>query len=77
VFAIATLRVTGYQLAFFLLHGLAVLATARRRPTGWAAPIGVVATQSFLIATLALFAASVDDLLRGVVTIYPRGGLLP
>jgi hypothetical protein len=77
IFAVATVRITGYQVAFFALHGVAVVATARLRPRGWKAVAGALASNAFLVATLVFFAASVALLLRDLVTIYPHGGALP
>ena len=66
VFAIPVGRVQGYQLAFFLLQGLAVAATARVKPRGWRVAPWVAATFAFNLATGVLFFASMDR----VVPIY-------
>lgn len=62
-------RIQGYQTAFFLVQGLAVVATVRLRPRGpWILP-AILATLAFNLATSALFFASVDQ----VVPFYDRG----
>ena len=63
LFGIAIGRVQGYQTVFFLLQGLAVAATARARPEGWARLPWVAGTLSFNLATSVFFFASVDGLL--------------
>jgi hypothetical protein len=73
IFAVALMRVDGYQLAFFGLHGVAVAATARVRPRGLATAPWTIATAAFNLATLVLFAASARAVLAGLVDIYPRG----
>ena len=66
VFAVPIGRVQGYQIAFFLLQGLAVAATARVKPRGWRVAPWVAATFGFNLATGVLFFAS----LNRVVPIY-------
>jgi hypothetical protein len=63
VFGIAIGRVQGYQTLFFLLQGVAVVATLRFKPRGaWALP-WVAATLAFNLATGVLFFASMNGLL--------------
>jgi len=69
VFYIATGRVQGYQMAFFLLQGAAVVATLRVRPKGRAALAWGTATWTFNLLSSVLFFASV----QGVWPIYPTG----
>ena len=66
---IVTLRIVqGYQVAFFLIQGVAVVLTARLDPKGWGRVVGIAATLAFLLASGALFFASVDE----VVPFYQR-----
>jgi hypothetical protein len=60
VFGIASGRVQGWQMLFFMIQGSAVVLTMRLRPTGWKMPIGVIATLAFNLATAVLFFKSVD-----------------
>jgi hypothetical protein len=68
VFAMILGRIQGYQTAFFLLQGLAVLATLRIRPKGWKKWPWRAATFAFNTVTSVLFFASVD----GFVPFYSR-----
>ncbi len=61
VFGIVTGRVQGWQMAFFLLQGTAAAVTLRFRPRGWQIPVAIAATLVFNLATLALFAMSVNQ----------------
>lgn len=61
VFDLAAGRVQGYQLVFFTMQGVAVIATGRLRPTGWRAIACNLATIAFLLATGALFFASMNE----------------
>jgi hypothetical protein len=63
VFGVAAGRIQGWQLLFFLLHGCAVVATMRVRPSGWAAPLWIAGTLAFNLATSVLFFRSVDAVL--------------
>lgn len=56
-------RVLGYQLAFFALHGVAVVATMRARPRGAMAGLGRASTLGFNLATGILFALSLDPVM--------------
>ena len=51
-------RILGYPLAFFSLQGIAVVLTARRRPTGLAAAGSRAATLIFMVASAALILAT-------------------
>jgi len=62
LFVIAAGRVQGYQMAFFLLQGVAVVATLRVRPRGPAKILGIAATLAFNLATARLFFASFDEI---------------
>lgn len=69
IFYIATGRVLGYQMAFFLLQGMAVVLTLRVKPKGRAALAWGTATWTFNLLSSVLFFAS----LQGVGPIYPTG----
>lgn len=69
IFWIATGHILGYQLAFFLLQGIAVVLTARAKPSGTAALLWGSGTLLFNIVSSMLFFAS----LQGVGPIYPTG----
>ncbi|MCA8923029.1 MAG: hypothetical protein KDD82_14535, partial [Planctomycetes bacterium] len=75
--AIASLHLRGYQLAFFLLHGLAAALTWRWRPQGAARAAGHVGTVAFGLATSPLFFASLVPVFADLVAFYPHGPLLP
>ncbi len=68
-------RVQGYQLAFFLIHGAAVALTMRARPRGALAVLCSIGTFFFVVATAALFYATLENINPG--WLYPRGALLP
>jgi hypothetical protein len=71
VFAVPIGRVQGYQTAFFLIQGLAVAATARVKPRGWAVYPWVAATFLFNLATGMLFFASMNHVVRMYVHTPP------
>lgn len=77
MFAIAAERITGYQLAFFGVQGLAATLTLRLRPRGWRRGLAWLATLAFGLATSPLFFASAAPLLADWFVLYPQGGLLP
>lgn len=56
-------RIQGYQVAFFLIQGVAVVLTARLDPKGAWKAIGIAATVAFMVASGALFFASIDEVL--------------
>lgn len=65
VFGIAIGEVQGYQTVFFLVHGVAVVATQRVDPVGLASrALWTLATLVFNLATLAVFALSLDQTVR-------------
>jgi len=68
LFDITVWRIQGYQMAFFLIQGVAVTLTARLRPKGWWRVVGIAATLAFMLATGMLFFASIDE----VVPFYQR-----
>jgi len=70
LFAIAIGRLHGYQLVFFLLQGVAAVATSGRRPRGKRAVAAVLGTLGFNLATSVLFFASLNE----VVPFYVRRG---
>ncbi len=63
LFDITVRRFQGYQMAFFLIQGVAVTMTARLDPKGWGRAFGIAATLAFMLATGTLFFASVDEVL--------------
>ena len=63
VFGIASGRVQGCQLLFFMLQGCAVTATMRIRPRGGRALLWIAGTWVFNLATSALFFMSVNQML--------------
>jgi hypothetical protein len=69
VYAVALGRIQGYQTAFFLLQGLAVIATVRWQPSGGATLPWIAATWIFNLATSLFIFASIN----GVVPFYSRG----
>jgi hypothetical protein len=69
VFGVAAGRVQGWQMAFFMLHACATLATMRVKPRGAAVPLWVAGTLAFNLASAVLFFQSVD----AVVPFYWRG----
>jgi hypothetical protein len=68
VFGVATGRVQGWQMLFFMIQGCAAAATMRIRPVGWSAGLWTAATLSFNLATAVLFCRSVDE----VINFYQR-----
>ena len=54
-------RVLGYQLAFFAIHGVAVAATWKWRPQGWVKGVGWAATLGLVVASSALFFATIQQ----------------
>jgi MBOAT, membrane-bound O-acyltransferase family len=63
LFDITVERIQGYQMAFFLIQGVAVILTARLRPGGWGRVVAIAATLAFYLATATLFFASLDEIL--------------
>lgn len=60
VFGIASGRVQGWQMLFFMIQGIAVVLTMRLRPIGWKLPAGIIATLTLNLATAVLFFKSVN-----------------
>jgi hypothetical protein len=71
LFAVVSGRVTGYQVAFFAVQGLAVALTFRWRPRGAWVVVGVAGTLVFNAIASVLFFASGDT----IVDWYPEGAL--
>jgi hypothetical protein len=69
LFGIAIGRVQGYQTAFFLLQGAAVVGSARIKARGWWALPWTVATLGFNLVLAVLFFASMN----GLVPFYSAG----
>jgi hypothetical protein len=64
-------RIAGWQMAYFTLHGLATVATAKVRPRGRARWMWTAATLAFAFATTLLLGRS----LNAIVPFYsPRAG---
>ena len=63
VFGIAASRVQGVQMCFFMLQGLAVLATLRFRPRGWQSVLSWALTLAFNLASSILFFYSVGQIM--------------
>jgi hypothetical protein len=63
IFSVAAARLQGYQSAFFMLHGLAVVATLRLRPKGAMRILWIVATLAFLVVTTVLFGLSANEII--------------
>jgi hypothetical protein len=55
VFDISAPRVLGWQMLFFTIQGLAVIATIRLRPRGWLAAPAMVLTFVFNLASVYIF----------------------
>lgn len=68
LFALILGVVQGFQLAFFMLNGVAAVLTLRVRPRGAWAAAAIALTLAFELATAVLFFASVNH----VVPIYSR-----
>ncbi len=62
LFAMSIGHPQGYQMLFFMLQGLAVVATMRIRPHGVAAWGGIVMTYVFNISSAVIFCASVQQI---------------
>ena len=69
VFGVATGRVQGYQMIFFLINGCAVAATLHARPRGWQVVPWIAGTVAFNLGSSVFFFAS----LNAVVPFYSRG----
>ena len=63
IFSVAAGRLQGYQTAFFMLHGVAVVGTLRARPKGARCIPWIIATLAFLVATTVLFGLSVNEII--------------
>lgn len=68
VFGVATGRMQGWQMLFFMVQGCAVAATLRVQPRSWAAPLWWAATLTFNLTTAMLFCRSVDQ----IIAFYQR-----
>lgn len=63
VFDVPAGRILGTQMAFFLIQGLATIATLRIKPRGWVAPFAMSGTFAFNLATGLLFFSSLNQVL--------------
>ncbi len=62
IFSVAAGRLQGYQMAFFVIHGLAAVATLRVRPRGWSRLAWWLGTFAFLLVTTVLFGLSANEI---------------
>jgi hypothetical protein len=69
LFLVATGRLHGYQMAFFMLQGVAVALTLRIKPSGAMSLVWWMGTWTFHVLTSLLFFAS----LHSVAAFYPTG----
>jgi D-alanyl-lipoteichoic acid acyltransferase DltB (MBOAT superfamily) len=60
LFDVPARRILGTQMAFFLIQGLAVIATLRIRPRGWAVVPAIGLTFAFNLLTARLFLAAMS-----------------
>jgi hypothetical protein len=60
VFDVPNGRALGTQMAFFLIQGLASVATIRLKPQGWLVPVAILATFAFNLLTVVLFLAGMN-----------------
>jgi hypothetical protein len=72
VFDVPAGRILGTQMAFFLIQGLAAVATIRLKPRGWLAPPAILATLAFNLLTALLFFSSVNAVLPFYVSRVSR-----
>jgi hypothetical protein len=63
IFAVATWRVRGFQTAFFMIQGVAAVATMGVVPRGWRKAPWVAGTFAFNLATAVLFFTCLNDTL--------------
>ena len=61
-FGIVTQRLQGYQMAFFMVQGVAVVATQRVKPKGSRTVLWIVGTIAFNLVTSMLFFASLNQI---------------
>ena len=73
VVSIGADRILGYQMAFFLIQGTAVVATQKAKPLGWRRFPWWFATLSFNIVTSLLFLGSIDYFIPFYVNQLPWG----
>jgi len=71
IFDIPARRVVGWQMAFFIVQGLAVVATLRVRPRGWRAALAILLTLAFNVATGVLFFKSMNAVVPFYVNRVP------
>jgi MBOAT, membrane-bound O-acyltransferase family len=71
VFSIPVGAVQFYQTTFFLLQGVAVAATLRLRPRGWAAVLCTLGTLVFLYASSVVFFASANEIVPFYSSNFP------
>jgi hypothetical protein len=62
VFGVATGGPWGWQMAFFLVQGVGVAATARLDPTGWRRWVAWAVTIAFMLASTTLFMVNFNEI---------------
>jgi len=77
-FGIVTERLQGYQMAFFMVQGLGVVATQRAKPRGVGAMLWTIGTIAFNLAISVFFFASLNQIwpywAEGVPAVLTRSG---
>ena len=71
-FAVIFQRLSGFVMAFFLLHGLATVVTRRFRPTGWFRVPAAILTFSFNTLSTVLLLVPIDKRIPLYVNAIPR-----
>jgi hypothetical protein len=72
LFAVIFQRLSGYVMAFFLLHGLATVVTRRFRPTGWFRVPAAILTFSFNTLSTVLLLTPIDERIPLYVNAIPE-----
>jgi hypothetical protein len=72
VFDVPAGRMMGTQMAFFLIRGLAAVATIRLKPREWLAPPAILGTLAFNLLTALLFFSSMNAVLPFYVSRVSR-----
>ena len=72
LFAVIFRRLSGFVMAFFLLHGLAVVVIRRFRPVGWLRVPAAILTFLFNTLSSVLLLASIDERIPLYVNAIPE-----
>ena len=67
---------TGYVLAFFMVNGLAVVATFRLRPRGWLAAPAVIGTMAFHVVAFTLLTTTLSSLCLAALVAQAMWGVM-